>query len=174
MNSRISEAIILASTAHKGQVRKYTEEPYIAHPFAVAGLVASVSFDEDMIIAALLHDVVEDTDVSIDMIEDMFGHLVAGMVSDLTDVSKPEDGNRAKRKKIDRLHTATASPKAKTIKLADLIDNTKTITVYDPNFAKVYMREKRMLLKVLSSGDEKLFSIAERMLLDYFKVGGYK
>ena len=82
--------------------------------------------DPEVQAAALLHDVVEDTPVSIKDIEDVFGPRVAALVGDLTDVSKPEDGNRA-TKGADRQHTAKASPDAKTVKLADLISNGKSI-----------------------------------------------
>jgi len=161
-------AIDVARMAHAKQLRKYTNEPYIVHPFAVSGLVASVTNDDGMIIAALLHDVVEDSDVSLDTIKGVFGLRIAGMVSDLTDVSKKSDGNRRVRKQIDLEHTAAASKEAKTIKLADLIDNTKSITTFDPDFAKVYMREKQRLLEVLVDGDATLFALAENMVRDYY------
>lgn len=161
-------AIDIARRAHAGQVRKYTGEPYIVHPFAVAGLVAAVSTDDDVIAAAILHDVVEDSPVRIELINGVLGSRIAEIVADLTDVSKPSDGNRATRKLIDLEHTAAASIEAKTIKLADLIDNTKTIVAYDPGFAKVYMGEKRQLLEVLKEGDETLLKIATNMVSQYF------
>lgn len=71
------------------------------------------------------------------------------MVDMLTDVSRPEDGNRAARKKLDREHLAKATPEVKTIKLADLIHNTESIVAHDPKFAEVYLEEKRALLSVL-------------------------
>jgi guanosine-3',5'-bis(diphosphate) 3'-pyrophosphohydrolase len=109
-----------------------------------------------MIAAAYLHDVVEDTPVTLEAIELEFGAEVARLVEELTDVSRPEDGNRKTRKAIDREHSAAASPEGQTIKLADLIDNSETITKHDPDFAKVYMREKRALLEVMSDGDRDL------------------
>lgn len=169
MDFQYLAAIDMARIAHKGQTRKYTGEPYISHPFSVAGLVAAVSTNDDMLVAALLHDIVEDTDVTIETVQGVFGVTVASLVSDLTDISKPEDGNRKKRKELDRIHTAAATRDAKTIKLADLIDNTKTIIMYDPKFAKVYMEEKRLLLEVLGDGDKMLFTIADRMVQEYFK-----
>jgi (p)ppGpp synthase/HD superfamily hydrolase len=170
MDFRVTAAIDFAKRAHEGQTRKYTNEPYVSHPIAVAGLVASVVDNEDMFIAAILHDVVEDTDVKIETIMGIFGVQVASYVADLTDTSKPEDGNRAKRKKIDRIHTSNASNSAKTIKLADLIDNTKSIVSFDPKFAKVYMAEKRELLKVLKDGDKVLFKIADDIVRNYYKA----
>jgi (p)ppGpp synthase/HD superfamily hydrolase len=164
----IINAIDVARRAHRGQVRKYTDEPYLTHPFAVAGLVASVTDDESMICAALLHDVVEDSDIKIETISGIFGLTVASLVADLTDVSKPEDGNRAARKAIDRTHTSKASVCAKTIKLADLIDNTKSITAGDKSFAEVYMAEKRLLLEVLTEGSTVLFDTASSLVHKYY------
>lgn len=117
-----------------------------------------------MICAAWLHDTVEDTPATLDEVERVFGFEVAALVEMLTDVSKPSDGNRAVRKAIDREHTAKASPQAKTIKLADLIDNTRSITEHDPKFAAVYLAEKALLLEVLRDGDATLLEIARRGL----------
>jgi len=161
-------AVDIARRAHEGQLRKYTGEPYLVHPFAVAGLVASVSADDDMIVAAILHDVVEDSAISLHTINGVFGQRIALLVEDLTDVSRPSDGNRAVRRAIDRAHTTSACVEAKTIKLADLIDNTKSIVAFDPEFAKIYMAEKRLLLKVLRDGDPVLFALADKLVQDYF------
>lgn len=148
-----------ASDAHGSidQRRKYTGEPYIVHPMAVAEIVRSVPHDEAMIAAALLHDVVEDTPVSIEEIRAEFGLDVGNLVDWLTDVSRPADGNRRARKHMDLLHTAKAPARAKTIKLADLIDNTLTIAKHDPHFWRVYRREKQALLAVLTEGDATLW-----------------
>lgn len=147
--------------AEVGQLRKYTGEPYINHPKAVAELVRSVPHTEEMIAAAWLHDTVEDTNCTLDEIDNLFGFEVAALVEMLTDVSKPEDGNRATRKAIDREHTAKASPEGKTIKLADLIDNSHSIIERDPKFAKVYLAEKALLLEVLTEGNEQLWRRAK-------------
>lgn len=154
---KICQVLKFADRAHEGQVRKYTGEPYIYHPIAVANLVASVTSDIDMICAALLHDTVEDCDVTLSQIRDAFGADVERHVYWLTDASRPTDGNRAARKALDRKHTGRAPPDSKTIKLADLIDNSKSIVARDKGFAKVYMAEKRELLKVLTEGNATLF-----------------
>ena len=122
-----------------------------------------------MLIAALLHDVVEDTGVSEGDIRTLFGDDVATLVSGLTDVSKPEDGNRETRKRIDREHTANQSDRCKTIKLADLISNSRSIAQYDKEFAKVYMAEKKLLLEVLKGGNEVLYQTALSIVEDYYK-----
>lgn len=165
MNQMIFDAIIFATNKHHGQLRKYTGEPYIVHPLAVAKLVSScLNVTTDMIIASIFHDLKEDTDVSLKEIETRFGKRVAELVEMLTDFSKPKDGNRAERKMIDREHTAKAHPDAKTIKLADLIDNTKSIVEHAPDFAKVYLEEKRLLLEVLKEGDSRLLEIAYKQI----------
>ena len=166
----INAAYLYAKEAHGDQKRKYTDEPYIVHPVAVARLVASVTEDCEMISAALLHDVIEDTPKTFDDIRDSgFGYSIATLVDELTDASKPSDGNRECRKQIDREHTAKASANAKTIKLADLIDNTSSIVECDPNFAKTYMREKQLLLGVLQEGNPKLLEMATIQVDDYYK-----
>ena len=84
-----------------------------------------------MVAAAWLHDVLEDTLVSQQELTVAFGDPVVRLVLELTDVSRPTDGNRATRKAIDRDHLANASPDAQTIKLADLIDNAESIIEHD-------------------------------------------
>lgn len=148
-----------------GQVRKYTGEPYINHPGAVAELVRSVPHDEAMLAAAWLHDVVEDTPCSIEDVEAEFGSEVAALVGWLTDVSKPADGNREKRKAMDREHTARSPASAKTVKLADLIDNSRSILEFDPDFARVYIHEKERLLAVLTEGDPTLHAMATKIVV---------
>ncbi len=157
----IDAAYEFAADAHAGQVRKYTGEPYVTHPVAVAKIVASVTSDCNMICAALLHDVIEDTPVTYkDIVSAGFGRDVGMLVLDLTDVSHPLDGNRKVRKFLDRVHTSLACRDAKTIKLADLIDNTSSITACDPKFAKVYMAEKKLLLPHLRGGHGALLARA--------------
>ena len=164
--NNVERARVFATAAHAavGQVRKYTFEPYIVHPAEVAGIVATVPHTNEMLAAAYLHDTVEDTGVSIVDIQKEFGNEVASLVGWLTDVSKPEQGNRAVRKAIDREHTAMAPAAAQTVKLADLIANSRSILAHDPAFARVYLEEKRMLLEVLTRGDATLMAQARRIV----------
>lgn len=164
----IERAYKFAASAHAavGQRRKYTGEPYITHPIAVAAKVATVRHTEAMLAASLLHDTVEDTDTTIAAVQDAFGLEVAELVGWLTDVSHANDGNRAHRKALDRAHIANAPAAAKTIKLADLIDNTTSIVAHDPAFAAVYLREKIALLEVLKEGDPTLWQQARTLALN--------
>jgi hypothetical protein len=123
--------------------------------------VAEVTDDAEMIAAAWLHDTVEDTPATFGDIERAFGAEVRALVADLTDVSKPSDGNRAVRKAIDRHHTAQASARAKTVKLADLIDNCRDICEHDASFGRVYLGEAAALLDVLDEGDPAVPARAE-------------
>lgn len=166
MSPLITKARDFAKHAHRFQKRKYTGEPYFVHLEEVAMIVKSVDGDDAMVAAAYLHDVVEDTDVMIYEIRDIFGSDVAQLVDALTDVSKPEDGNRAKRKQLDREHLQNASERAQTIKLADLISNSRDIKQNDPDFAKVYLKEKAELLKVMTKGNAELYAEAQRYIAD--------
>ncbi len=160
----IRNASIFATAAHSaiGQARKYTGDPYHVHVKNVAEIVSEVGGSDEMVAAALLHDTVEDTKITIEMIGHHFGEVVQQYVSELTDVSMMQDGNRAERKAVDRAHTAKASPEAKTIKLADLIDNSLTIRKYALGFANVYLAEKRLLLdEALKEGNPILWQIAD-------------
>jgi (p)ppGpp synthase/HD superfamily hydrolase len=166
MSDILAKAKLFATAAHRriDHRRRYTQEPYEVHPNAVASLVASVSDDPHMIAAAWLHDTVEDTPTTLEDLAREFGPDVASLVAALTDVSRPSDGNRAARKAIDRAHLAAASPRAKTIKLADLIDNVQDIGRHDPGFARVYLGEMRALLEVLGEGDGRLLRQAQQTM----------
>ena len=160
----IERAEQFAVQAHGPQQRKYSGEPYIVHPIEVSQIVRTVPHTNAMIAAAILHDVIEDTEATYDDVVVNFGVIIADLVNELTDVSKPEDGNRAVRKALDRAHLAKASADAQTIKLADVISNSKDIKVNDPKFAKVYIPEMKALLEVLDKGDSELMKQAENQV----------
>ena len=162
-NNIVDSALLFASSAHGAieQKRKYSGENYIVHPIEVMQIVRSLpSHTDEMLIVALLHDVVEDTEVKLVDIAVKFGAKIAEMVAEITDVSEPEDGNRAVRKGLDRDHLAKARPEVQTVKLADIISNSKDILENDPNFAKVYISELKLLLDVLDKGDPMLNQMA--------------
>lgn len=159
-----SEALIFARIAHEGQRRKYKDEPYIEHPKRVAEIVKTVPHTPEMISAAYLHDVVEDTPVTLGDIEGKFGSTVASLVEELTDEFVKEKYphlNRKLRKQKETARQAKISDSAKTIKLADIIDNTPDIAKNDPDFAKRYIPEMAALAKALKGGDSTLFARAQ-------------
>lgn len=157
-------ALGFAAAAHHKKKRKYTDEPYVIHAKAVGEIVARYDSRTEIVSAAFLHDVVEDTDVSIEYIREIFNDKVADLVMEVTGASKPEDGNRAVRKEIDRRHLAKSSPDGATIKLADMIHNTASIVKHDRDFARIYLLEKEMLLPFLSHGHPDLYLRAREVL----------
>lgn len=168
-------AFAFAMIKHYGQERKYTPgEPYIVHPIMVAGLVQSHGGDRNMVAAAFLHDVLEDTDATVDQLVHYFNADVANLVIELTDVFvKPEQGNRKQRKELERARLSEISARAQTIKLADIIDNTDDIVEHDQNFAKVYLAEIAETLKVLTKGNPKLLEFANTQVgVSMCKVNG--
>lgn len=149
-------ALVVAAAAHEGQVRKYTGEAYITHPMAVAETLLEYGIeDPEMHAAALLHDVVEDTEMTIEDVRAEFGVRVSILVNGLTKLELP-GVNRAKRKEIEALRLAKVGVGVQTIKYADLLHNMKSIVVHDPKFAKVFLREARVLCDVMEDGDPDL------------------
>lgn len=168
-NTLVKQALTFATAAHAavGQTRKYSGEPYINHPVEVREILLRfasnwVTIEQEA--AALLHDVVEDTQVSIDLVRSVFGDKTADLVDWLTDVSKPTDGNRRVRKQLDLDHTAAAPVEAQSIKLADLISNSRSIVAHDRDFARVYLHEKARILEVCANADPGLLREAYRVL----------
>ena len=158
--TRLARAYATGAHAAIGQLRKYSTDPYIVHPIRVAGTVEAFGGNLDMISAAYLHDVVEDTQVTRLDIYHMFGPIVGRIVEDLTDVSTPGK-NRAERKAKDRAHSASASYEAQFVKCADIIDNAADIGDNDPSFNVVYRKEMAALLDVLDKvKDDPIYAAA--------------
>ena len=104
----IQKAMDLALEAHKDQKRK-SGEPYVIHPILVAAITASISGDEIMVAAALLHDVVEDTEYSIEDIEERFGSDIVHMVGGLTKIMEIRDQKLISSDSSDRLINSALS-----------------------------------------------------------------
>jgi hypothetical protein len=172
----VEKASVFARKAHDsiGQTRKGSATPYHVHPEQVAALVAEHFDDAEVVAAAHLHDVVEDVKViTEDDIGREFGSRVQAIVADLTDVSKPSDGNRRRRKEIDRAHTAAASYEAKSVKCADVVLNGHDFIDGigrdgQEDFLPVWFSEKRLLLDVLKDAHPVLFSRARAIVDEYF------
>ena len=166
MNNLLERARLFATAAHAavGQKRKYSGEPYIVHPIEVAEIVKTVLHTPAMVAAAYLHDVLEDTQVTRDVLLAEFGEEVTTLVVWVTKVGV--EGNRARRKELDKDFLALAPAEAQTVKLADLIANTTSIVENDPSFAKVYLREKVELLHVLTKGNADLHERATKQVMD--------
>jgi (p)ppGpp synthase/HD superfamily hydrolase len=159
------DVLKFATSAHKGQTRKYTGDDYIVHPIAVSELVKKHGGSKVQVAAALLHDVVEDTSVTNIEIAELFGAPVARLVHWLTDTSKPSDGNRAIRKGIDANRLANAPAEAQFVKLADMIDNADTIFRFDAGFSTQFTKEMGHLVDVMSKvHGTTMFHLATKVL----------
>jgi GTP pyrophosphokinase len=122
----IENAIIFATRAHEGQMRKDGITPYIVHPLGVAESVRRYGGTEAQYIAALLHDTIEDCEVLWGEINDAFGRAVADLVEELTNVYTKEaypELNRAARKKLEDERIAGISDEAKLVKICDIAYN---------------------------------------------------
>lgn len=157
---KVQKARAFATGAHMalGQLRKYTNEPYIVHPHQVAWIVSAFDETPEILMAAYLHDVAEDTRITLDQIGAFFGPVVRQYVYELTDISKPEDGNRFMRKQIDSIHSSQASAQGQTVKCADIYSNIVSIFEHDKKFAKVYLPEKQNQLTLLTKAHPVLQS----------------
>jgi guanosine-3',5'-bis(diphosphate) 3'-pyrophosphohydrolase len=130
--TRLLMAIAFAAEKHRNQRRKdAAASPYINHPIAVANTLAVEGrvTDEAILLAACLHDTVEDTETTFEEIEEIFGTEVSNLVRSVTDDKSLEKGVR---KQLQIEHAATASDKAKQIKIADKLCNIRDITTCPP------------------------------------------
>ena len=117
----LREAYELAAEAHRGQTRKDGSSPYIGHPLAVARLLHDAGLDEDTLTAALLHDVVEDSELTVREVGERFGVSVGELVAALTDDQAIPDYEDQKREHRERVEEA--GPKAAAIYAADKLVN---------------------------------------------------
>ena len=143
----ITRVYDFAKKAHKGVMRKLEKKPYIVHPDRVATNVLKFTQDKDIIAAALLHDVVEDTTISLSVIELTFNKRVARLVKELT--SEP-----AKLKKFGKTNYLiqklnNISDEALLIKLLDRKDNLSDLPVAGKDFVEKYPRSTNQILNGL-------------------------
>jgi guanosine-3',5'-bis(diphosphate) 3'-pyrophosphohydrolase len=156
--------MLFAKERHGDQKRKYNGQPYWMHLAEVAGLVSSATRDDISLATAWLHDTVEDTDTHIDEIRDFFGADVAHGVWLLTDPTLEFD-NRAKRVAHQAERLASAPGWVQTVKFADMISNTADITVYDPAFGALYLKEKKLAWDGMLLGDPQLRTLAGAQII---------
>lgn len=123
-------AIDVAVTAHKGQIRKGTDIPYITHPLRVAVILQQAGASKDEVIAGILHDTIEDTDITLDYLINTFGKKIASIVQGCSEPDKSLSWEARKKHTLDYLKTAPLQ--VKTVACADKLDNlSSTIAEYD-------------------------------------------
>lgn len=121
----INKAIIFATKAHAGQFRKGGSKPYILHPLEAGIIVSQIKNDEDLICAAILHDVVEDTDITAQIIKEEFSQKISDLV-----VSQSEDKSRSWKQR--KMHTLEFLVKERNedigiVALGDKLSNMRSI-----------------------------------------------
>jgi len=151
----VEQAKLWGGMKHKGQTRKYTGEAYFTHCEAVAKLVKEfyenvlkVPAPEESIAAALLHDVVEDTDATFENVLELFGEETTRLVYYLT---KPPTyaGNRAHKKAIYHSKLALAPEAAQIIKFFDMMHNHTSIREFEPNFWETWKEETKRAIAAM-------------------------
>jgi (p)ppGpp synthase/HD superfamily hydrolase len=123
---KIDAALVVAACAHRSQLRKGTDIPYIVHPVHVALILSRHGFDEDLVVAGLLHDTVEDTALEMDAIRAQFGDAVAELVAAVTEAKTDGAGERRpwRARKEDQIaHLAHADGRVAALKAADSLHN---------------------------------------------------
>jgi (p)ppGpp synthase/HD superfamily hydrolase len=117
----VRDAYDLLAGEHEGQTQKLNGRPYVEHPVTVAETVSSAGFDDEVVAAALLHDIVEDTELEVAELRERFGPRVAGLVEAMTDDAEVEPYLR--RKAVHRERIAEAGTDAAAIYAADKLSN---------------------------------------------------
>ena len=144
MNQNIIEkAIVFATNAHMGQVRKSEPSiPYIMHPIAVANMLMEYGADENVIAAAALHDVVEDTEYTLEDIKENFGADIAHLVECASEMDKTKSWEERKKEKIEAMRDKTL--REKLIPTADKIHNIESLKrIFDKKGYKDFSSFKR-------------------------------
>lgn len=121
----VRDAYELLASKHDGQRQKVNGHPYVEHPIAVATDVSEAGFEPEMVAAALLHDIVEDSDVTVEDVRERFGDRVAMLVDVMTDSSEVKPYER--RKALHRERVVAAGPDAAAIFAADKLNNVRAL-----------------------------------------------
>jgi (p)ppGpp synthase/HD superfamily hydrolase len=167
METILKKISSFADAAHGDQKRKYADERYVQHPIRVMKTCQQYGYPLPVLAAAILHDVLEDTDVTRGQIKEFLltilnetdtNHTLS-LVTELTDVYSKDQYpklNRQQRKAREARRLEKVSAEAQTIKYADLIDNANGIVEHGADFAPVFLREGNALLGKMKKGNNEL------------------
>ena len=164
----LTEAIIYATDKHSDQRRKQSEDPYIIHPLRVLNILVTIGItDINILIGGVLHDVVEDTDTSVNDIKHHFGNKIAKIVSE---VSNNPNVSKAERKRAQLRDISHKSHEAQLIKLADAVDNlsdfvTQELTGENWSYIQIrlYFLWKREISRVIRDNSENHRKLADKI-----------
>ena len=176
MMNILEEAIIYATVMHQGKVRKFGNRPFILHPLEVAQILATMTDDQEIIAAGILHDIVEDTDGTLEEIEKRFGQRVALIVSSESETDYPGEEKSAtwKRRKEESLKVLRNSSDigVKMLWLADKLANIRSLS-------GMYSEQGEKMWKRFHQSDPEMQrwyyrSIAENVELSLNRTGAFK
>lgn len=181
MEEALEKIKAFAAEAHGDQKRKFSGAPYVNHLVNVMEICREATDDISMLAAALLHDVLEDTEVPKEAMEqfltEVLGRKTAlrtiGLVEELTDVYVKKDfpkWNRRKRKDREEDRISTTSADSQTIKYADIIDNCRSIPI-EEDFARTFLLETRSLLRKIRKGNPDLYQRAVKTVNEQLEKG---
>lgn len=167
METILKKIAAFADNAHGDQKRKYADERYIEHPLRVMKICKDYSCPIPVLAAAILHDVLEDTGTTPNQIKEFLltvmnerdASYTLDLVIQLTDVYTKHQYprlNRRGRKTREVTRMENTSAEAQTVKYADIIDNASEIVEHDPDFAPVFLRECKNLVKKMQKGNKEL------------------
>ena len=178
--AKIQAIIDFVTQWHLPQKRKFTGEPYVTHLIDVYKIVSEVTKDKTIQVAALCHDLYEDTACSETefvnyMLENGFSKSetkrINSLVYNLTDVyikAHYPHLNRAKRKTLEARRLANIQPDAQTVKYADMLDNSKDLVKDAPGFAGKYLSEMKQILEGMKNGNPTLYKRAKKQCENQF------
>ena len=176
MMNILEEAIIYATIMHQGKVRKFGNTPYIFHPLEVAQILSGMTDDKEVITAGILHDIVEDTDGTLEEIEKRFGKRVADLVSSESETDVPgvdwkESWNQRKEESLSVLRNSEDIG-VKMLWLAEKLANIRSLSA-------IYSEKGDELWQDLNQSDSAMQlwyykSIAEMVELSLNKTGAFK
>lgn len=163
MENVVEKALLYATHAHSGQMRKYSSVPYILHPAEAAAIASTVTDDPEIIAAVLLHDTVEDTDVTLEDIRREFGDRIAAIVSGDTEVEDdeiPRSESWMNRKQASLENLRNSSRDVKIMWLSDKLSNTRS-------FCRLFRAEGDAMWDHFNQKDKKIQEWYYRLIEDY-------
>ena len=169
-SENITKAMSLAHVSHFGQYRVGKQKiPYVEHPKAVYEILECVTDEEDILIAAWCHDLIEDTSITYNDLKNLFGKNVVDIVQEVTWINNMKDTRPKSVKRLEKIsYFCEAGYQGRMVKLADHIHNLPTMIRDIPNRSLEYVIESEIMLKSMKGTNIVLESILQSIIDDYY------